>query len=171
MLLKLFCCILVIFFGGYIGFCAAAKYKNRVKQLSACELFLSRLKTYMSGSNASTQELFLSLANTDSLSELIFLKKTSKRLETEPNFPVVFSECMEESKGELALKNEDYIPLLSLAELLGSYDTQGVINGIELSRELIRQSQKDALEQSQTNGKLARSLGILGGIAVAILII
>ncbi len=171
MLIKLFCCMLVIFIGAYAGFAKAHQYKDRVKQLSECELFLSRLKTYMGGSKASTKELFSNLAKTDSLSELVFIKNTSKRLEAEPNFPIVFTECIEASKTQLALKNEDYIPLLNLSELIGSYDTQEVLNGIELSRELIRESQKDAIEQSQTNGKLARSLGILSGIAVAILII
>ncbi|MEG0692610.1 MAG: stage III sporulation protein AB [Oscillospiraceae bacterium] len=169
--IKLFCCLLVILIGSYAGFAKARQYKDRVKQLSECELFLSRLKTYIGGSNASTKQIFLNLANTDSLSELVFIKNTSIRLETEPNFPIVFTECVEQAKSELALKDEDYIPLLNLGELIGSYDTQGVLNGIELSKELIRQSQLDAIEQSQTNGKLARSLGVLAGIAVAILIL
>lgn len=171
MILKLFCCLLVIFIGYYAGYVKSKQYKDRVKQLSSCELFLSRLKIYMNGSNASTKELFLNLSKTDSLSELVFIDDTSKRLEFEPNFPKVFSESIEKSKTKLALKNEDYIPLLNLSEVIGSYDTQSVINSIELSKELICQSQNDALEQSQTNGKLAQSLGILLGIAVAILII
>lgn len=171
MLIKLFCCILVILVCSYAGFAKARQYKNRVKQLSECELFLSRLKTYIGGSKASTQQIFLNLANTDSLSRLSFIKSTSERLITEPNFPIVFTECIEQAKTELALKNEDYIPLINLSEIIGSYDTQGVLNGIEISKELIRQSQKDAVEQSQTNGKLARSLGVLSGIAIAILIL
>ena len=171
MLIKICGSVLVILVCSYIGFSKSSQYKERVTQLTACELFLSRLKTYMGGSNDSTQKIFQNLANTDSLAELTFIKSTSDRLQYEPNFPLVFTECVEESKIRLALEEEDYIPLLNLSELIGSYDTQGVLNGIELSKDLIRQSQKLATEQSQINGKLARSLGILTGIAIAILIL
>lgn len=170
-MLKLFFCILAILVGGYVGVAKSAEYKNRVAELNDCELFLSRLKTYMTDSKLSTKELFISLAKADSLNKLTFIKSTALRLESEPNFPAAFKECIEASKKDLALKDEDYIPIINLCELLGSYDTQEVITGIDLSAELIKQSQKEAEFSHKTNGKLSRSLGILGGVAVAILIL
>lgn len=169
--LKLFFCIMSVGIGAYAGYIKSEQYKNRVRQLNDCELFLSRLKTYMSASRLSTGELFQALAQTDSLNRLVFVKAAASRLKEEPNFPLVFRECIEKSKPKLALKDEDYIPLLSLCELLGSYDTSEVINGIELSAELVRQSNNMADTACKTNGKLARSLGLLFGIAAAILII
>ena len=75
------------------------------------------------------------------------------------------------NRGELALTGEDYPPLLALSEVIGAYDAKAQSDAIGISRELLRENERQAREQSRTSGKLSRSLGLLGGIALAILVI
>ncbi len=170
-MLKLFTCLFLIAAGGGIGIAVSGKYHSRVRQLEKCDQLLSRLQTYLTGEKLTTREIFERLSQSDTLSELAFVGQTADALRTNVDFPSVWRECLTLNRGELALTGEDYPPLLALSEVIGAYDAKAQSDAIGISRELLRENERQAREQSRTSGKLSRSLGLLGGIALAILVI
>ena len=73
--------------------------------------------------------------------------------------------ALEESKTNL--KEEDIKVLKNLSKLLGKTDIDGQLSEIELIEEQIT----NAEEEQKKNEKLYKSLGILAGIAIAIILI
>lgn len=169
-MLKLICCAAVIMLGGFIGFTKSNGYHKRIKELACCELLFSRMKICLSASQMPTKALFLDLSEQQGLKLLPFVEKTGKALSENPDFPTIWRREIEASRPLLALKTDDYRPILSLCDLIGSCDTAGVLEGIELAGSLLKQAQADAQCEYEKNGKLARSVGVLSGIAAAILV-
>lgn len=163
--------LLLIGIGTAIGIWIARRYVDRVRQLEKCDRFLSRLQAYLDFERLTTRELVGRAAAFDGMEELSFLQKTVDGLETEVNFPLVWQRSLEQSRRELALCPEDFETLATLGEMLGAYDAAAQKNEIHVLRGLLQENQKQAQEQNRTNGKLARSLGVLGGITAALLII
>lgn len=170
-MLKLFFCLLVIACGGGVGLQISRRYSARVRQLSKCDQLLSRLQSLLTVERLTTRELFERAAESGSLAELSFLSRTARGLARNVNFPAVWRESLQASRAELALAKEDYPPLEALAEVIGAYDAGSQAEALELSRELLRENARQAQEQSAKNGKLSSSLGLLCGIAIAILLV
>lgn len=169
-MLKLTAAVFFIFCGGYMGITKSKAYKKRIQQLELSELLFIRIKTYISSQRLTTAEIFSRLAATESLKELRFIALCFSRLKDSCDFPEIWRAAIDESKTELSLKDQDYIPIYQLAELLGSMDSDGIISGLELSLALLKQAKKEAIEDCETNGRLVRSLYTLSGVAAAILI-
>lgn len=163
--------LLLIGIGAAIGIGIARRYVARVRQLEKCDRFLSRLQAYLDYERLTTRELVGRAAAFDGMEELPFLQKTVEGLETEVNFPLVWQQSLKQSSRESALCPDDFETLAALGETLGAYDAAAQKNEINVLRSLLQEHQKQAQEQSQTNGKLARSLGVLGGITAALLIL
>lgn len=170
-MLKIAACILLILLGGGGGVFLSNRYGARVRQLEKCDLFLSRLGAYLGMEKLTTPELFSRLAESESLAELTFLDHTATELKEDVNFPRVWQKCLAECQPELALSGEDLRPLYGLGELIGAYDAQSQQEGIETTRTLIQEQLTAAQEQYRQNGRLSRSLGLLSGVAAAILIL
>lgn len=170
-MLKLICAIFFLVGGAFFGITRFKQYKDRIRQLELCELMLIRVKAYVLSEHTRTDVIIDKLCKAESLSELSFIKSADERLKTEVDFPLVWKECVKNSKNELALCNDDYEPVIRLAELLGTFDTEGIAAGLDVSIETLRQLQKEAIRTSETEGKLKKSLYMLSGAALAILII
>lgn len=170
-MLKVFACLLLVAMGGGFGFFLSRRYLARVRQLEKCDAFLSRLETYLGMEKLTTRELFERLSESDSIAELTFLGRTARGLSQDVNFPAVWRQSLLESRAELNLNAEDYRPLAALTDLIGAYDAPAQQNGIEVSRALLRERLADAQEKYRQNGKLSQSLGLLGGVAAAILVL
>lgn len=170
-MLKLIICILLILIGSYIGFSMSKRFQNRIKQLELCDLLFQRIKVYLEYEKTPTKQLIQNLCENHSFEELIFLKKCSERLEDNINFPQAWEQGLEESKMQMALHKEDYEVLKQLCNILGAYEAQAQSNGISMLQKMIKIQQENAIEENKTTGKLYRSLGVLAGIALAILLI
>lgn len=170
-MLKLLLCLLLVGMGGGVGYALCRRYQARVRQLEKCDQMLSRMQSCLSVERLTTRELFEQAAKSESLAELTFLGETANALQTDVNFPEVWRVSLEKSRGQLALTAEDYLVLEGLSEVIGAYDAASQSEALELSRGLLRMNTEQAREQSRTNGKLSCSLGLLGGIALAILLL
>lgn len=161
----------LIFVGGYIGFAVSKRFQNRVKQLESMAVMLQRIRVYLEYEQTPTKLLIQKLSQSESLSDLCFLKRCAEKMGENPNFAIAWQESIRKVKTQLALEEEDYDILMQLAELLGVYDVQAQISGILVLETMVKQQIEEATEQYKTMGKLYRSLGVLGGIAVAILVV
>lgn len=170
-MLKLTAGLAVILLGTAVGCLLSRRYQERVRQLEQCDVFLARLSACLGWERLTTRELFCRLAESESLAELSFVRRTAEGLREDVNFPSVWQKALSDSRRELALTGEDYRPLLSLTELIGAYDVSAQQDGIEAARLLLREQMGEAQEQYRQNGRLSRSMGMLSGIACAILLL
>lgn len=70
-----------------------------------------------------------------------------------------------------ALHDEDRALLLSIGAKLGDSDVEGQLSTIELHKQHLSALLLIATEQRQKKGKLYRSMGVLGGVFIAIMLI
>jgi stage III sporulation protein AB len=70
-----------------------------------------------------------------------------------------------------ALNREDEEVLIGFGKMLGSTDLDGQIKNIRLTMEALRMQEKKAEESRIKNETMYKSLGILGGIAVVIVLL
>ncbi|MEG2814197.1 MAG: stage III sporulation protein AB [Oscillospiraceae bacterium] len=101
--------------------------------------------------------------------ELTFLKNVYENMQIEKNFPQIWKEQIDNS--QINLFDGDKLLILSLGDILGSYELNSQIESIELQEKLLEEKINEAREKFLQLGKLYRSLGILLGIACGILIL
>lgn len=155
--------------GGGIGFWIAERYRARTEELTLCLHLLSRIHTLLTVERLPLAALFKRLADSGEFSRLPFVEETARQLSSCPEFPTVFRRTVEASSSKL--RSEDQKLLLTLADLLGAYDLDTQERGMESLRILLEEKREEAQQNQFTNGRLSRSLGILGGIALAILLV
>lgn len=168
---KLILCPLALIIGSYIGFSISGRFEKRVKQLELSLIMLQKIKVYLEFEKTPTRTIIKNLAKSQSLEGLVFLKKCDEMLEDNINFPVVWMESLELSKTELAFEEDDYMALAQLSEVIGAYDAIAQTGGISILEKQIKAQLEDATEKNKTTGKLYRSLGVMGGLATAILML
>ena len=170
-MLKFLLAIASIGAGTALGIYKSNSYKRRVELLGKIELLLLRIKTYFSNDRITTERMFSLLDKTDTFDDLTFVRCTSEKLKGNPDFKSAFTKSLDESKSELALKDDDYAALYNLSDVIGSYDSETVLRELDLAQSIIVGQRAQAESEYQKNGKLYRMLYILSGIALAILII
>jgi len=81
------------------------------------------------------------------------------------SWPKALDECVHQ------LGREEAVILASLGDVLGRSDLESQLSALALTREQFEQRVGAAREKVITQGKLYRSMGILGGAAAAIILI
>lgn len=111
-------------------------------------------------------ESIASAAEHKSFSQLDFLKTCAETMKSTP-FPQAWEASVNEWK--CSLEESDLTYLKSLSGVLGACDIQGQLTSLKRVESEFAQSLDKATSQSETKGRMFRSLGILGGIAVAVI--
>lgn len=169
MLIKLTALSLIILCCGYIGLAKQYSYKNRLNQLLLCEKLLVNMKAIIKSGNK-TKTLFNMLSKNKSFEELKFVKETSIMLEENKNFPQIFESQLNIACLQLDLLESDFLPLYSLCELIGSKETDDVIQGIDFAIINYKNLQEEAKKNLETTGYLTGKMGFLVGIFICIVI-
>ena len=72
---------------------------------------------------------------------------------------------------ELNITNEDKNVLGNLSKLLGKTDLQGQLNQIEMTEDFLDEQIKKAEREMNRNEKLYRTLGMILGLTIVIILI
>ena len=168
--MRLIAAILLVLCGALLGIALSGRYRRRAESLARCGIFLERMAALLSLENLPTGELFERLAALEELHSLSFIRETARRLRDSCDFPAVFSGALSCAEKD-GLTAEDRAVLERLCGLIGAYELERQLDGIGAIKELTEMQQKKADNISEREGKLVRSLGILGGLAAAILVI
>lgn len=84
-------------------------------------------------------------------------------------FPIAWRKAVEENRSRLG--DEEAGILAGLADVLGCADLESQLASIRYTRELLMIRLEHAREREKTYSKLYRTLGVLSGLAVAVLIL
>lgn len=164
--------ILIIFSGVGAGFSVSHTLVEREQSLKAILRMVVLLKGEIQYRNASLPDAFSSVAEKMKGKYCIFLKEMAMRMSSDKGkqFGQMFRECASEKLGSLCLKEEEKEALLSLGDHLGYLGLDMQIKQLELYERELLFSIEELKKELPEKRKIVRSLGIMGGILLAVLV-
>ena len=161
--------ILAIILCSFAGIFQSRKLSFRVTELEEAILLCRKAKTYLAYENTDTRELIRKLSEEEGLSHLKFLPAVFESMKEGQPFPKAWKRGIERGKNSTNLTQGDVRVLMMFSDVIGKSDRNSQIGGIELIEQLFSQAIDAAKRIREEKGVLYRSLGILGGIGLAVL--
>ena len=162
--------ILVVAAAAYVGASASERLKRRTLLLEKCQSFLTFTATMIRYSHATVGEIMESASRQEEFKELGFPAGCHALLEEGFPFPEAWQHSLDCCKG-LCLDSGDRSLLAELGGSLGTSDVEGQLETIRLFETRLSLRLDGARELQKTKGKLYRSLGVLSGLGLVVLLI
>jgi stage III sporulation protein AB len=171
MLLKIIGGIFVISASSFLGYALSRDCAKRPHQLRVLQALFQMFENEVVFLSNVLTEAFekISTSNNDEVAS--FFKATVKNLKT-TNISAnkAWETALNENIKKTALNKEDEAILISFGKMLGNSDIEGQVKNIRLTINQIKLQEQKAEESRKKNEKMYRSLGILGGLAVVIIL-
>lgn len=164
-LIKYISLIGIIAISSYIGIYKSKEYEDRVKQLSKFQSALVMFKSKLEFTYEPIKNIF------GDISKVIYNKKDNifeKVISSEKDIYISWKEAIQE---ETNFTKEDKEIIKMIGKLLGKTDLEGQVNEINLGLSLVEKQIKLAEEEKRKNFKLYRTMGIVCGIGICIILI
>ncbi len=150
-----------------IGILVSNKYRNRVNELKEFKNALNIFKTKIRYTYEPIPEIFEQISkNTNSNIANVFGVASEKMKVLAAGEAWNLALNME----ELNINEEDKLALSNLSKLLGKTDVTGQLNQIELTTDFLESQIKKAEQQRDKSEKMYRTLGMLIGMAIVIIL-
>lgn len=159
--------IIVVLSTSLIGIYFSDKLKNRVRELKNINYMFEQISVLVRYKALTVYEVIDELRQNQVCSNLNFIKKFIQR-EDIP-FEKQWSQSIDNSQNYL--NNEDKRVLKSFGNVFGTSDIEGQLSDIELYRHNFIKIENDANEEFEKKSKLYKSLGIIGGAFISIMLI
>ncbi len=163
--------ILIIFSGTGLGLCKSMELGCRVRILENLFRILLLLKGEIRCTGASLEDAFSDIALKMSGEYRAFLEEVAENLGKRQGitFGTIFCHCARKNLPMNRLSLEEQQCFLSLGEKLGYLDREMQVGQLELLEEEMRDQIKALKAAMPQKKKLYQSMGILGGIFLAVL--
>jgi|LSQX01.3.fsa_nt_gb stage III sporulation protein AB len=173
MLIKLLGCGIVLFSTTFIGYHAANKYSKRLETLRALQISLEMLETHISFSATVLPDAFEKIANTsvEYVNELFLSVSKLLRKRLGMTAKEAWNKSLVSLKQKLYIEKEDEDILKALGNSLGNTDCENQIRIIELTRSKLNMLEKKADVLKQKNDRLYKTLGVLSGLLIILLLV
>lgn len=167
MIAKFIISILIICICSYLGICKAKTYEIREKELKRIKSSLSFFKSKIEFTYEPIQEVFEQISKSVYLhKDNIFLRTTEHMKSLDINS--AWNESIEENEN---FNSEDKEILKMFGKLLGKTDKSGQLSEIEITQEFIEKQIEKAEQEKIKNSKLYKTLGIISGVGIVIILI
>lgn len=172
MLIKLINSGVIVLCSTLIGLEISKRYAFRTRELSALQGALSRLETEIIHYASRLPDALVRIGESIGGGTGKLFHKTGELLSLKKKFTVSEAWCslLEELKKELYLQQEDMDILRRFGDQLGSSDREGQVRFIRLTLQQLREEEQKARAVREKYEKMYRSLGLLVGIALAIIL-
>lgn len=152
-----------------LGIMKSKTYKYRLEQLQEMKNILNILKTKIKFTYEPIPEIFASIASsTDDKKIADIFRKSSEDMKYLPAGKA-FDKNID--NAETYLLDEDKKVIKTLSKLLGKTDIEGQISEIELTDKYLDDQIQKAKESKNKNEKLYKTIGIVTGSTIAIILI
>lgn len=163
--IKFLIIIFIILVSSYIGFCKANTYVEREKEIKNILNSLDFLKNKIEYTNLFLKDIFLEI------SKNIYKDKNNMFLNCVDSDLSIRNSFKEEINNNLKLDKEDKNVLINLALDLGTMDKKLQISKIDICYNFLLKNLKDAEELRIKNTKMYRTLGVVSGLVISIILI
>lgn len=159
--------ILIFCLCTYIGLLISKQYKNRVTELNELKIALNILKTKIRFTNETLKDIFDDIAKNSKGNVSNLFKEISSKI----NFNTAqYAWETSLDNSSLRLKDEDIQALKSMGKLLGKTDLEGQLKEIELTENFLETQIIDAKNEREKNEKLYKTLGMVSGLGIVIIL-
>lgn len=152
-----------------LGYNQSLKLINQVKLLDEIEKMFVYIKNNITYVATPLSEIFYDMAGSKEFEKLDFVKTCNDSLQKGEKFSGAF--CKAVGKTELPLADEHKELLLSFGRQLGDSDTEGELNKLTFYSNSLSALNKEAREKRDKTAKLYTSLGVFGGLAIALILL
>ena len=164
------CLMFVLLFGAstFLGITVSKKYVNRVDELRELKAFLNLLKTKIKFTYEPLGEIFYEISSSFSKNVSNLLLKASNNMKTN-NAGKSWKLAVENTN--MNLLKEDKEALITLSKLLGKTNLEGQVSQIEQTENLLDIQIEKAEIKRQKNEKMYKSMGMIVGAGLVIILI
>jgi stage III sporulation protein AB len=171
MVIKIIGAVVILGSTSIIGFSLARDCSKRpgiLRELQAALQMLENEICYMSNLLSDAFMRIYKASNTDAA---ILFKDAADRLNLLGTTAYeAWETAVNDQYARLSLKKEDKAILLNFGKMLGNSDLDGQISNIRLTASQLKLQELKAEETRKKNEKMYRSLGVLGGLALIIIL-
>lgn len=173
MLFKIAGSIIVILSCTFLGCILSADCKRRPRQLRELQSMLQMFENQISYLSDVIVEAFERISKVGCNETCIFFSRTVEILKEERSISAsqAWEKAVRQNIRKTSLNQEDEEVLLGFGRILGSSDLEGQIKNIRLTLGQLKLQEGKAEDSRSKNENMYRSLGILGGIAVVIVLL
>lgn len=168
LLFKLFLLAMIIGASSAIGILFSKKYANREQEIKEMKTGLNMFATKIKFTYETIPNLFMEIATKIQGNVGNIFATSAERMKEEPA-----GNAWENALQEVIhnFNKEDIAVLKNLSKLLGQTDLEGQLSEIEVVNNFLTTQLENAKEERKKNEKMYRTLGIIGGLTIAIILI
>lgn len=148
----------------------AGKYTNRTKELKEIKNAINILQTKIRYTHEPLPEIFKQIEEKVDEPITYIFKIAREHMKTK-TANISWEQALQEYKSKTNLKIEDIKVLQGLGKLLGQTDIEGQISQIELTLNFLEEQIQNSTQEQQKNEKMYKSLGVITGLALVIILI
>lgn len=173
MLFKIVGSMIVILSCTFLGFVMSNDCRRRPQQLRDLQGKLQMFENQISYLSDVITEAFDRIGRVGCSETCIFFTRTVEILQEERSISAsqAWEQAVRQNIKKTSLNREDEEIIADFGKILGSSDLEGQIKNIRLTLEQLKLQEEKAEESRSRNENMYRSLGILGGIAVVIVLL
>ncbi len=165
-LIKFFELFLIGFICFYLGIIKAKSYENRVLELNKFQSSLVMFRSKLEFTYETIGEVF------SDISQIIYENKNNIFINCSKNnkeLYLAWVEAVENEKNDFTIEDKEIIKMFG--KLLGKTDIKGQLSQIELTQKLIEKQIEKAEYEKNKNSKLYKTIGIVTGMAICIILV
>lgn len=172
MVFKLLGCIIVIAASSLLGYSLSRDFARRPQQLRELQGLLQIFENEITYLSSPLKEAFEKIGQAGRTEAAAIFLITAGKLERGQGATAYecWKAAVTESIGRTALNGEDTEILVSFGKILGSSDLDGQIKNIRLALAQLKLQEQKAEECRAKNEGMYKKLGVLGGLALVILL-
>ena len=153
-----------------MGITFSKRLNDRVKILILMRQMLEELSIQIRFQALTVFELLQSLCGNIQLQELVFLNNVQENILPNISFYEAWIKGIDEWNNS-PLRTEDISFLKNVGATLGNSDIEGQLSTLELHKENLERLLESAIIERDKKSKLYRSLGILSGTFISIMLL
>ena len=167
-IIKVFSLISIFGLAVYLGNSKANHYVNRLKELVCIKSVLNIFENKIKFTQSPLEEIFKNIAENCSEKNI---KSIFQILAIKPNTNIHKSWENIINNVETNLTEEDKKILIEMGKILGTTDVEGQVSNIKITSTFIDRQIEKAEQEKEKNVKMFRTLGIVSGLAITIILI
>lgn len=171
MLFKIIGSIIVVAGSSFLGYFYSLDCSRRPNQLRELQGLLQMFENEISFLSNLLADAFNRICNSSNSEVAIIFKETTFNLNKDSGCggAEAWNKAVMKNIKKTALNKEDEEILISFGKMLGNSDLEGQIKNIKLTLCQIKLQEQKAEEYKKKNEAMYKALGVLGGLAIAII--